>query len=1193
MALKASLAQLVDAEERASIRREIAAAGGTEADYRAAVAERVRANMLDDSPRAAQVLAHEIGHWIDDLPELGGVLRERGNVLGHIASLKRYLSKTLFLDPKEHGGFDWDEGRIPGLSKEERAAIVRAAEKGIKREDFASDQDFAAAKRKARREALENAMIERGLAKYGTVRGELDDLIAWYRQSDHAPEYYQKPWEMFAEAFSAWLYYPKTAAAKAPTFCKLIENWGPKKGEIWNAVREAQRRGGGFEEALGNAGGGFLQRFRERMQATTAAFYKLEGFRRPDARSLDERFRDWYGDVLAVLSGELRWVDWASRKLEKFRTGSSAQGGWGTAAGAQARASVHEYTHASTLAEYELARFRTEVLPHLERGGATIQDLDVYLTLNRVAGEVLGAESQGGRANLFNPGGLTSASARAYLEKWRQESPATFETAKSAAGIFAKIRRETVLPFAERQSGIGEAEMREMLENDAYARFMQLFAPRESRAAAAQGEMRASSGIRHQHTGMLAQNVSPSLATLMGDGQIYFDSGLNGARRDAVALLREVFPDAVRLAPLKFDPKTRTMVPDQTHGGGWRTVVFRERGEDGKSRLVGYDVRDWAAAGLLGVTAPYKGPGAGFLRALDAVGGFTARSVTQLSWGFNLLNPFRDRSGMLRNMPVAENAGAAEKWIGDVGSAVRSIANGAGRARQGGTEAHPLLMEALKAGAMPGGDFSGWSFNRTAARALEQLLRGGDEATVLKAADEVVRSLGLDPALVASQRKTLGVLGGAWEKIRNAYNWLPEHMVRTETNGKAAAYAKVRRAHPDWDPRRCAEFAARYLGTPDPQAPGLIAQIPGFRLLSMFYTMTTRGIGDQILGAARLQPGLMARRLLTHEALRQLGNNSWWLLVGTGAGTGLVGALRRLAAKSDEDEEDVAYYKRGLAATADALEWYSEAQRAISPFDRASAHNFPIFTVDRKQGKFAYLKIPYDQSFYPIDAVADYAMSRATGMRNFTARAFSDAVAGSALPSLGPGARQIGVLLGGSDLGSGNRNIHPNEDRGLAEHVWDHLATAWDIWTGRGFGMLPARGGFATAWDDPSKTPLERLLAIPGMNSLVRPFLRVSNQGDAETARMIQRAVERNKKAERRAAAAIARDEEPAAADLEALKRYAAEPGQMVQSAWERDYMRTNMPPSWRALQNAPRRMQSDLMEEFSVRPPPLPPDAY
>lgn len=212
-----------------------------------------------------------------------------------------------------------------------------------------------------------------------------------------------------------------------------------------------------------------------------------------------------------------------------------------------------------------------------------------------------------------------------------------------------------------------------------------------------------------------------------------------------------------------------------------------------------------------------------------------------------------------------------------------------------------------------------------------------------------------------------------------------------------------------------------------------------------------------------------------------------------------------------------------------------------------------------------------------------------TGMRNFTATAFSDAVAGSAIPSAGPLLRQIGVILSGTDLGSGNRNIHPNEDRGLIEHLWDHIATAWDIWTGRGFGVLPARGGFAASWNDENKTLLERILSIPGLNNTIRPFLRISNQGDAETARMVQRAVEANKRAERRAAKALARDEEPDADDLDALLRYSSDPGAMVRHAWERDYMRTNAPPSLRALETAPQTMQQDLAERFSIRPPRVP----
>jgi hypothetical protein len=76
---------------------------------------------------AVKVLAHEIGHWIDFLPQ--AMISGRGNLFGHVASLKRWLKHTISWDPK------FAELNGTGeLTAADRAKLRRAAERELEQE---------------------------------------------------------------------------------------------------------------------------------------------------------------------------------------------------------------------------------------------------------------------------------------------------------------------------------------------------------------------------------------------------------------------------------------------------------------------------------------------------------------------------------------------------------------------------------------------------------------------------------------------------------------------------------------------------------------------------------------------------------------------------------------------------------------------------------------------------------------------------------------------------------------------------------------------------------------------------------------------------------------------------------------------------------------------------------------------------
>jgi len=93
-------------------------------------------SIFKDPAIAAKVLAHEIGHLIDFLPDLS---MKRGNILGRLASLRKYLQRTLEEYPGAEGGL---------LTPEDRARLQKEA-KEIAKKPVSIEQEVVVGEVKA------------------------------------------------------------------------------------------------------------------------------------------------------------------------------------------------------------------------------------------------------------------------------------------------------------------------------------------------------------------------------------------------------------------------------------------------------------------------------------------------------------------------------------------------------------------------------------------------------------------------------------------------------------------------------------------------------------------------------------------------------------------------------------------------------------------------------------------------------------------------------------------------------------------------------------------------------------------------------------------------------------------------------------------------------------------------------------
>lgn len=101
-------------------------------------------------------------------------------------------------------------------------------------------------------------------------------------------------------------------------------------------------------------------------------------------------------------------------------------------------------------------------------------DLNEYMFNRRIVHEGIetmqSAEMDRGRANLYNPWGVTPREAAARIEETRRNNPEKFAAIEAAANAYRAIREEVLFPILEQTGVLSAAQYETMVENWAYGR---------------------------------------------------------------------------------------------------------------------------------------------------------------------------------------------------------------------------------------------------------------------------------------------------------------------------------------------------------------------------------------------------------------------------------------------------------------------------------------------------------------------------------------------------------------------------------------------------------------------------------------------------------------------------------------------------------------------------------------------------
>jgi hypothetical protein len=453
-----------------------------------------------DPTLAPKVLAHEIGHLADWLPDKD--LR-RGNILGRVGSLNRYLKQMIEATPDQKGTI---------LSDEDRKTLRKQAQTEIMGPKWHWSQGSTKEQRQVMharyKELVGKEKAFRNLISRPEIMTELKAITQiWKPFDEKGNENYTKlrysGKELYADAVSIMLNEPDLMRKVAPKFTSSWLAYLERKPEVMKMYDELQDR-------MNNPAA-----IREHRIVEIYEMWKRGEVTRAE---LNERLR---GDIKGAKDTLLHWlVDRNQEALTVIRK----QEKQGIQEGRDARFALEETENIASRVQDYLLGMSVKILRPMKQAGLSEQDVATHMMLRRVAEE---------RTTIANPLGHTPETARDTLAELKKQLGAEkYQTLEKIVSDYRTIRETEVYPEVK-ESGMWSEELSELVKGrKVYAKFS------VTRWMDKKFGKGASAKI-YKQIGTLSEIESPFLATIMQDMSLLRAAKINQSKREIVASLKQ------------------------------------------------------------------------------------------------------------------------------------------------------------------------------------------------------------------------------------------------------------------------------------------------------------------------------------------------------------------------------------------------------------------------------------------------------------------------------------------------------------------------------------------------------------------------------------------------------------------------------------------------------------------------------
>lgn len=642
---------------------------------------KLRADIFKDPELAKKVFAHEIGHLADYLPE--GTMA-RGNILGRIASLKRYMSSLLEesrtgivepfepvwkkLTPEDRakiraeatrqsklaGGRiranvspdvildiwrkteGWDKelyDYVAKLSNFDKKHLMQKALAGVIPDWFKfkfseAPEDVQVLYKKL----LEDEIIRRGLFRRDTIMNELKAVTQiWKPFNDKAnpafTKYRYSPKELYADAFSVLLNNPSLLQDKAPEFYKAFFNWMEAKPEVMSLYESIQDR---------------LTRPEEVMQKRD---YNIEQmYLRGEEKQFQAQEKQAMniGDILTSLKTEL--IDANARLIKKVK-GVEKQG-VKIVPEDNPRYWVEELPYTSSEVLNMLRDINT-VKSSLNGNGISDVDIGKYMMLKRVSTE---------RAEMANPLGHTKETAIAHLEFMKKKLGAEkFQQLEEGVQQFRELRQKNVISVIEKTKML-DPETIELIKNaENYATF-------DVQAYIEKRYGRLIGSRIYKQIGTLNEITNPFTATVMKDAAMLRAANRKMTADVTVKFLQDFYPGEITPSETRWNGKYHEPIDSKDPSKG--SITFLHEG-----KVQSYDIDKYIAKSFN--SDPYEA--SIILKAFQVVSRPIKEILVSKNPAFIMWNIQRDIRSFAKQVPGASLLDAVKYAIKSVPDAYKDV----------------------------------------------------------------------------------------------------------------------------------------------------------------------------------------------------------------------------------------------------------------------------------------------------------------------------------------------------------------------------------------------------------------------------------------------------------------------------------------------------------------------------------------
>lgn len=441
---------------------------------------------------APQVFSHEIGHMIDWMPD---ATLKRGNILGHIAALRRAMVETMGEMPSNP---------VESLPAKVRDQLRRSAAKELA-DSGLQDVELRNEISRLYQSKLREEISRRGLMTAADVMTELKHISKrWKPFDDSNPKapytkYRYSPKELYADAVSVLFNEPELLRKEAPTFYKAFMNYLKARPQVRKSLQSIQDRYTNPEAIADRQIGDIYGMFERGNEARSSAVAKRKQ------------------SVETVVDSLMRGlVDEAHAALKGIRV-RETRGGIDADLAHNARLAIEESRYIDGKVDDYIYTANRDLLQQMTEAGVSYEDVAAVGFLRRVLAD---------REHLANPLGQVPSTARKRLADLEARfGPEKFAVVDNVLTDYRNMRESTVLNDADVAQLYGPALLEEMRTNKDYLKFSvtkyleKKFGGQVSAAV-------------HKQIGTLSEIENPFVATVLQDISMIRAAKLNKAKTE-------------------------------------------------------------------------------------------------------------------------------------------------------------------------------------------------------------------------------------------------------------------------------------------------------------------------------------------------------------------------------------------------------------------------------------------------------------------------------------------------------------------------------------------------------------------------------------------------------------------------------------------------------------------------------------